>query len=290
MPAPTQDTTSTFSGYLSELSGVREPQSPASTYSGYLSELSGVREPQSTTATFHGYLAEFSLTPAPSVEEINITCVKGDAVSESFTFTHGLDLDITVARVGSLPTGVTDDGSPVAFTAPYPDTYNIGGIADVAPGSYSWSYTLTDTDSNVSTVTVNLTVTNQDETIAASPAGPFNITVGSSYSPLTTITCGDPDGGNNTLSLVSGSLPAGLSFSQALPYTAAVDFSVTISGTPDPGSEGDYALVLRNTDSIGAAAEITINIKVVAPDDVPFYVDGPLLGVVQASRGRYGVS
>lgn len=105
----------------------------------------------------------------------------------------------------------------------------------------------------------SFTSPNSQETITDSPGSPYNFTTGVAIAPIT-ITCDDPDGGATTLSLVSGSLPAGLSLSHALPRTAAVPFNTTITGTPTLA--GVSTLVFRNDDGIGLVSEITISITV----------------------------
>lgn len=103
---------------------------------------------------------------------------------------------------------------------------------------------------------------NIQETLSVNPASPYSLTEGAVIAPIT-LTADDLDGGSTTLRLVAGSLPPGLVLSQALPYTAAVPFNVTITGTPT--TSGVYSVTYENDDGISVTDQETLNFTVSSP-------------------------
>lgn len=84
------------------------------------------------------------------------------------------------------------------------------------------------------------------------PASLRNGAVGALYSQVVTLTGVRP----YTIAATGGALPTGLSF------TDNGDSTGTISGKPDPGTEGDYTLTLTATDADGLPTEMTYALHV----------------------------
>lgn len=111
-----------------------------------------------------------------------------------------------------------------------------------------------------------------DESIAASPAPPYTFTAGVLIGTIT-VTCDDPDGGVTTMRQVSGSLPPGLALSRALPSTAAVPFTSTITGTPT--APGAYSVTYENDDGSGGTSQIAMAFTILPGAPPPVVGSGP---------------
>jgi hypothetical protein len=136
---------------------------------------------------------------------------------------------------GSLPTGITFNTSTATFSGT-PTT------------ALTTTYTVRATDSGNNYVDRQFTFTNASPTWSTTSPLPL-ATVGSAYS--TTVTATDDSGSTPTYSILSGSLPSGLSLNSA---TGA------ITGTPSSAPSVGTTFVLRAADANGYAVDRTFTI------------------------------
>jgi uncharacterized protein YhjY with autotransporter beta-barrel domain len=182
--------------------------------------------------------------------------VAATAYSQTLTATGGVGPYTFAVTAGSLPTGITlASGGALSGTSNEVGTFN---------------FTVTATDANGQTGSRAYTVTIAAPTLTMIPApGTLNAPYGAAFSQTFTAA-----GGSNSFSYaITGSLPAGLSFS-----------GNTISGTPTvPGS---YPITITATDTVltGAGAPFSIaqnyTIDVPAPTIVvnPATLPDPVAG------------
>lgn len=155
------------------------------------------------------------------------TIVATDEAGSSITYT-GIS--------GSLPTGLSLNSST-------------GVISGTPTSSLTTTYTVRATDSGGNYVDRAFTITNVGPTWST-PSGQLALaTVGSSYSA--TITATDDSGNAPTLSVVSGSLPSGLSLNSS---------TGVISGTPSSASAEGSTFTVRATDVNGSTADRSFGI------------------------------
>jgi len=103
-------------------------------------------------------------------------------------------------------------------------------------------------------------VINLFPTLVTVPSSPFSLSKDTPIAPIA-INVDDPNLGSVTLSEFAGSLPTGLSYSEALPKSAAVPYSINIIGTPTV--VGPYSVTLRIDDGIGAVLDTVLSFNVV---------------------------
>lgn len=170
-----------------------------------------------------------------------LDAVYGQAYSQSFNAGGGA-APYTYSLTGALPSGLSFDAT----------TGTLSGTP-TSTGAYPVSVTATDssTGSGPFSITKNYTVTIAAPTITLSPSTLPATTIGVAY-PVTSITASGGIG-PYTYSLVSGSLPAGMTMSSA----------GTLSGTPT--SAGTYAITVVATDSHGGTGSQSYSISVGAP-------------------------
>jgi hypothetical protein len=136
---------------------------------------------------------------------------------------------------GSLPTGITFNTSTATFSG-------------TPTSSLTTTYTVRATDSGGNFVDRTFTLTNASPTW--STTSPLTLaTVGSAYSQ--TVVANDDSGSVPTYSILSGSLPSGLSLNAS---TGA------ITGTPSSAPSEGATFVLRATDANGLTADRTFSI------------------------------
>jgi hypothetical protein len=136
---------------------------------------------------------------------------------------------------GSLPTGITFNTSTATFSGT-PTT------------ALTTTYTVRATDSGSNFVDRTFTLTNASPTWTTTSPLPL-ATVGSAYS--TTVVAGDDSGSVPTYSILSGSLPSGLSLNTS---TGA------ITGTPSAAPAVGTTFVLRASDANGLTVDRTFTI------------------------------
>jgi hypothetical protein len=136
---------------------------------------------------------------------------------------------------GSLPTGITFNTSTATFSGT-PTT------------ALTTTYTIRATDSGSNFVDRTFTLTNASPTWTTTSPLPL-ATVGSAYS--TTVVAGDDSGSVPTYSVLSGSLPSGLSLNAS---TGA------ITGTPSAAPAVGTTFVLRASDANGLTVDRTFTI------------------------------
>ncbi|RYY85793.1 MAG: HYR domain-containing protein, partial [Chitinophagaceae bacterium] len=124
------------------------------------------------------------------------------------------------------------------------------------------SFTAQDNSGNQTTTTVNIIVgTNPVFNVPPTPVAGWTevIVPGNTYS--TTISASAPDPTVN-VQIVSASGPAGISFSPALPSTAANTSSTSFSWTPAVSNWGKHPVVFTATDNLGKSKNHSMNLLV----------------------------
>jgi hypothetical protein len=140
---------------------------------------------------------------------------------------------------GSLPTGLTLDRY----------TGKISGTPTAA-GTYTFTSKVMDSRGNTDTDICTLTVSSVPLDIQCGSCSVGNGTTGTAYSATFAVTGGVP---NYTFSIISGSLPAGLTLNAS---------TGVISGTPT--SSGTYSFTAKVTDSRGTTDTVTCSIAIAA--------------------------
>lgn len=176
-------------------------------------------------------------TPSPTLNALTVspaTATTGVAYSGSVT---GRTADSTLSLTGAGAAGLTANNSTGAITGT-PTTAGAVNVVETLAGATNSPRT----SSNLITVAVASSLS-----IAGTPA-PASVGTNGPFAP--TITGGTAP---YTLSLASGTLPPGRTINST---TRAVEGQYTTAGT--------YNYVLRATDSVGATADLTVNITVAA--------------------------
>ncbi len=140
---------------------------------------------------------------------------------------------------GSLPTGLTLDRY----------TGKISGTPTAA-GTYTFTSKVMDSRGNTDTDICTLTVSSVPLDIQCGSCSVGNGTTGTAYSATFAVTGGVP---GYTFSIISGSLPAGLTLNAS---------TGVISGTPT--SSGTYSFTAKVTDSRGTTDTVTCSIAIAA--------------------------
>jgi len=232
----------------------------------------------------------------------------GDVLQFSYKTTYATSLSTTDTTAGPYITSITPSGVPNQN-----DTVTITGgnfATDVAVTFTGTGYSATNAKSIVRSSSTSLIVTRPDN---LPPSGsPYTITVsnpgvtsptGSNYhiysaittgsvpiwntsqtlptftknsSYSTTVSASDPDGASITYSVVSGTLPTGLTFNAS---------TATISGTPTSSTTTTYTI--RATDAGGNYVDRTFTIPNVGPTWV---TSGNILSYIQNSAYSYQLS
>ncbi len=171
---------------------------------------------------------------APSITSADhTTFAVGAAGSFTVTTTPGTPASTTLAKTGTLPSGVsfTDNGDGTATLA--------GAPAVGQGGSYSLTITASNgvlpntTQSFTLTVTELPTITSANHaTFSVGAAGTFAVTTTAGYPTASTLT-------------ETGALPSGVTFTDNGNGTA------TLAGTPAAGTGGSYPLTITATNSSG---------------------------------------
>jgi hypothetical protein len=160
---------------------------------------------------------------------------------------------------GSLPTGLTL-------------TSLTGGISGTPTSSTTVTFTVRATDAGGNFVDRAFTLPNTGPVWSTS-ASLSNATKDSAYS--TTLVATDDSGNAPTYTLISGSVPAGLSFNAA---------SGVISGTPSAGSNGTASsFTIRATDANGNTADRAFTLYVMSPQLQTFTSSGTWVAPVSTS-------
>ncbi|HEX4443355.1 MAG TPA: putative Ig domain-containing protein [Galbitalea sp.] len=175
----------------------------------------------------------------------NATFAAGDPSVFGITTTTGFPTTTTLSESGNLPAGIS-------FTDHHDGTASIAGTPDAAAGG---SFPLTITAGNGispdATQHFTLVIT---RSIVIGTAAQAVFQVGQSGTHAVTTIAGYPT--SSTLTLF-GTLPSGLSF------TDAGDGTGTLSGTPDVGTGGSYAVTVTASNGIGTPSVqdlvITVN-------------------------------
>ena len=145
-------------------------------------------------------------------------------------------------ETGALPTGVafTDNGDGTATLA--------GTPAAGTGGTYPFTITATNGFGSAATQSFTLTV---DQACQFTSPGPVTFTIGQAGTINVTTT------GYPTCRLSeTGALPSGVTF------TDNGDGTVTLAGTPAPGSGGTYTITITATNGVSPPATLTITLTV----------------------------
>ena len=197
----------------------------------------GTISPTSSNAHVLSNSVTAGAAPVWSTSATLPTFTRNSAYSTTLVATDESGSTITYSAVsGSLPTGLSLNGST-------------GVISGTPTSSLTTTYTVRATDQGGNFVDRAFTITNAGP-VWSTAAGQLTLaTVGSSYS--TTITATDDSGTAPTLSIISGSLPSGLSLNTT---TGA------ITGTPSSAPAEGSTFTVRATDANSLTADRTFSI------------------------------
>lgn len=193
-----------------------------------------------------GYANDLVITApgqAPNAGELT-------AYNETFSAINGATPYSWAHVSGALPNGLSLASSGDDFVLS-------GTPATGSQGNYSFDIQVTDASSATDTKTINLTVEGVKITTTEAPEGIAgvgyleNITAANGQTPY-------------TWSLVSGSLPAGLSLTQ-------VGDNYRLSGTPELGSNGLYTFDVQVTDDLSSSVTETVSLFVKWPTGSDLY-------------------
>ncbi|QWV93144.1 putative Ig domain-containing protein [Geomonas oryzisoli] len=180
----------------------------------------------------------------------------GTAYNRSLSASGGVPGYTWSIASGNLPAGLTLNGS----------TGVIAGVPGTA-GSYAFTVRVADSDGASVTGSFTITVYQPVQIGTTSLAGGY---AGASYSQSLSASGGT---GSYAWSVVSGSLPAGLSLNQA---------TGQIAGTPSVAGSSNFTVECRDGNQTAAMAASTIVIEAARPDLVVTVVSGPTSG----TRGK----
>ena len=175
----------------------------------------------------------------------------------SFTVTATGNPVPTIARTGTLPSGVTFSGGVLSGTP-----------ASGTAGTYPLTFTATNGVGSPATQSFTLTV---DSAPAITSADHATFTAGSAGSFTVTAT-GTPAA---TLS-ETGALPSGVSFSGGV-----------LSGTPAPGTGGSYPIAFTATNGVGTPATQSFTLTV---DSAPAITSANHATFTEGSAGSFTVT
>ena len=197
----------------------------------------GTVSPISSNSHILSNVATAGVAPVWSTAATLPTFTRSVAYSTTVVATDEAGSTITYSAVsGSLPTGLTLNGST-------------GVISGTPTTALTTTYTVRATDQGGNFVDRAFTLTNAGPAWTTA-AGQITLgTVGSAYS--STITATDDSGTAPTLSIISGSLPSGLSLNTS---TGA------ITGTPSSAPAEGSTFTVRATDANGLVADRTFSI------------------------------
>jgi hypothetical protein len=190
----------------------------------------------------------------------------GVPYSAALTATGGTTPYTWAIASGSLPAGLTLSSTGVISGTP-----TIAGISTVTAR-------VTDAASTTATIALTITISNATSTITITTSQLPSGTVGAPYSSIVGITGGT---GPYTCTIVSGSLPAGLSFGAACAVTGTPTVAgtstpvirVTDSGNPVSSATGPITILINP-----AAATITVVSPPAATINVPYTGTIPVTG------------
>lgn len=180
----------------------------------------------------------------------------GTSYSRTVAATGGVPGYVWSVTSGNLPDGLSLNGSTGA----------ISGIP-VTAGSFGFTLKVVDGDGTSATGSFTVSVFQPVQIGTGSLAGGF---AGTSYSQALNASGGT---GSYTWSIVSGSLPAGLSLN---PSTGV------ISGVPTTAGSSSFTVECRDGNQSAATANLAIVIETARPDLVVISVSGPTSG----TRGK----
>ena len=265
----------------------------------YLWSLASGTLPNGLTLKNYGVISGTPTSSTPATFTVKATDGNGCAISTSYTLTAGICPSITVAPASipsaTLSTAYSQTISVSGGAAPYVFTVNSGALPawaslDSATGIISGI------PDAVSTATFAIAVTDANGCVAFSPAytlvsavcptitlSPTTLTApaaGGAYSQALTATGGS---GPYSWTLVSGTLPAGLSLSSA----------GVISGTPASANGAGVSVVIKATDSQLCTATVAYNLKVcptitVGPPTLPTTTVGTAYSQALSASGGTG--
>lgn len=211
-----------------------------------------------------------------SVSDADLQNINDTTVISGFNFAEDVEVSFTGSGYSSTPAKSIVRTSSTSLTVTRPDNF---------PTSSS-PYTITVTNPGVPNPTStsshilsnSITAGNSPIWVTASTLTHFVKTV--SYSQ--TIEATDSDGGSSvTYSIVSGSLPDGITFNTS---------TATFSGTPTANSGTPYSYTIRATDSGGNYVDRTFSLSQVVAD-APTSVSGTDVGTNRAfNNGAVSVS
>lgn len=197
----------------------------------------GTISPTSSNAHILSNSVTAGSAPSWSTSATLPTFTRNSAYSTTLVATDEAGSSIVYSAVsGSLPTGLSLNTST-------------GVISGTPTSSLTTTYTVRATDSGGNYVDRTFTLTNAGP-VWSTAAGQLTLgTVGSAYSA--TVTATDDSGVSPTLSIVSGSLPSGLTLNST---------SGLISGTPSAAPIEGSTFTIRATDANNLTADRTFSI------------------------------
>jgi hypothetical protein len=181
---------------------------------------------------------------------------------------------------GALPTGGAGGDYPLTFSA-------LGLGMQVNGNADSWQV-ISATQPVTATQQFDLRV-NQPPAIVSSTDVNFTIGIPNTFTFVTTGFPQIPANGQPGMSIsYSGTLPAGVTFSQVTPVGLSTGV-FAVSGAPAASPTGPFSLMLTANNGVGTAAHQTFTVHVIIPGDVN--QDGVVncsdINVVKAAMGTY---
>ncbi|BBH45774.1 putative Ig domain-containing protein [Pseudomonas sp. KU43P] len=180
--------------------------------------------------------SQYSYTAPPTAGPVSATVAANSSNNPITLNLSGAATSVAVASQASHGTA-TASGTSISYTP-------TAGYS----GSDSFTYTATNASGTSAAATVTVTVS--PPSLAITPGSLVNATAGTAYNQTLSSANGSAP---YTYALISGALPAGMTFSSAGVF----------SGTPS--SSGTFNLTVRSTDQYGATGTVNYTLSVAAP-------------------------